>query len=71
MSDSTPELTGPTTPLYQVSRSTLHDLTQCARLVVGQLKDEALMAVAVAIREADAEIKRRDAPPMPVDALKE
>lgn len=59
------------TPLYQVSRNTLHDLAQCARLVVGQLQGEAMKGIVAAICEADDELKRRDAASLTPAAPKE
>ncbi len=60
------------TPLCSISRNTLHDLTVCARHVVGQLTGDSLVAAALAIREADAELKRADTPvPPAADAPKE
>ncbi len=50
------------TQLVSVSRNTLYDLTVCARHVVGQAEGNAMIAIASAIREAEVEIKRVDAP---------
>ncbi len=52
------------TPLCSVSRNTGTAGVASGTKVVGQLSGDSLVAAALAIREADAELKRFDAPPL-------